>query len=264
MAYLRIPIRKSHRLLNFAIITSPSDSVRAMALAAEFNLPLVREKSDQYSGYLCVSDAHISCELTGFNQPLIIDFAMGKAKYHTNVSRIQQHPLVKAIGFKRGASIPILDLTAGVGDDAYLLATLGCRVLMIERHPIVALLLQDAMRRLSMTEPDLPLAFKFIDAKDYLLSGINPDIILYDPMFPKTNKSAKVKKSMQFLQAIVTTDQDADALLRQALQVAMKRVVVKRPSIAKPLADIPPHFSVAMKNYRFDVYLTHLSRHSIT
>ena len=69
--------------------------------------------------------------------------------------------LVKAVGPHKGSTIDpatgnrngavVWDLTAGLGQDALVLARNGAkRVHMVERHPVVAALLLDAMRRLEL------------------------------------------------------------------------------------------------------------------
>jgi 16S rRNA (guanine1516-N2)-methyltransferase len=60
---------------------------------------------------------------------------------------------------------------------------------------------------------------------------------------------------MRLIRLLVGDDQDSDALLTAGLTVAGKRVVVKRPRLAPPLAGPAANFSLGGKNSRFDVYL---------
>ena len=59
------------------------------------------------------------------------------------------------------------------------------------------------------------------------------DVVYLDPMYPHKQKSALVKKEMRVFQHLVGADLDADELLLPALQLAKKRVVVKRPDYAE-------------------------------
>ncbi|MGL9773657.1 MAG: class I SAM-dependent methyltransferase [Sodalis sp. (in: enterobacteria)] len=55
--------------------------------------------------------------------------------------------VAKAVGIK-GQGLPdVVDATAGLGRDAFVLACLGCRVQMFERHPVMAALLKNGLRR---------------------------------------------------------------------------------------------------------------------
>ncbi len=54
--------------------------------------------------------------------------------------------IAKAAGLNKGATPTILDGTAGLGRDAFVLASLGCKVQMVERHPVVAALLMTDCR----------------------------------------------------------------------------------------------------------------------
>ncbi len=157
----------------------------------------------------------------------------------------------------------IMDLTAGLGRDSYVLATAGARVAMFERQPIVAALLADGLQRLRSggDEQELAIAQRLslhqgdsLEVVAALAEQDVPDVIYLDPMFPERGKSAKVKKSMAFFHHLVGSDDDAAALLPLALATAGYRVVVKRPRHAPPLADMKPGLCFEGKSTRFDVY----------
>ena len=168
--------------------------------------------------------------------------------------------VAKAVGVKGDELPSVIDATAGLGRDAFVLASVGCKVRLIERHPVVFLLLQDGLQRAyadteigAMLQANLQL----LNVKH--LSELNPetdfaDVVYLDPMYPHKQKSALVKKEMRLFQHLVGGDLDADQLLEPALNLAHKRVVVKRPDYAEFLAQIPPHFSRQTKNHRFDIY----------
>ena len=82
------------------------------------------------------------------------------------------------------------------------------------------------------------------------------DVVYLDPMFPHRKKSALVKKEMRVFQQLLGSDDDADSLLAPARELAGKRVVVKRPAYAEPLADVPPAMAITSKKHRFDVYIS--------
>lgn len=193
--------------------------------------------------------------------PVVIDFLSGKTAYRRRYGHVGGEAISKAVGIKKGHRPNIVDATAGLGRDAFVLANLGCRVHMIERSKIIAELLEDGLRRAKQDEKigtmvKDKLSLTCGDSRQELLrTPCEPEVIYLDPMFPHKEKSAFVKKDMRILQEVVGQDKDADGLLNLALTIATKRVVVKRPDYADFLAEIPPQTSVKTKKHRFDIYL---------
>ena len=133
---------------------------------------------------------------------------------------------------------------------------------MIERQPVIAALLDDALERACRSDRDevrqlaARLTMICADARSVLRewSAPPPDVVLLDPMFPQRHGSAAVRKEMQLFQALVGNDDDAPALLEAALGIARHRVVVKRPRRAPPLAGPRPGHAIEGRSTRFDVY----------
>ena len=193
-----------------------------------------------------------------------IDFLSGKKNHRRQFGGGKGQPLARAVGLKSGKTPSIVDATAGMGGDAFVLATLGCKVLMVERSPIISVLLKDALERgLQSLDAELlsdiqNLSLINADSTEYLLAQRpSVDVIYMDPMYPEKKKKAAVKKEMLALQNLVGPDLDSEKLLATALQVAKKRVVVKRPAKA-PIIELDNHkptMSIKSPNTRYDVYL---------
>jgi 16S rRNA (guanine1516-N2)-methyltransferase len=162
--------------------------------------------------------------------------------------------LARAVGVRRGASLRVLDATAGLGRDAYTLAALGCEVVACERSPIFAALLLDAAARADGDPALTRLHVQVGDTREVMRdSGF--DVVYLDPMFPARRKSALVKKEMQYMQAVLGDDNGVE-LFGPALRCATRRVVVKRPVHAPRLAETPaPTHMLKGKTVRFDVYV---------
>jgi len=192
---------------------------------------------------------------------LRVNFNQGRAGYRLAHLSKKKELIAKAIGCKKGAPLKIFDTTAGLGQEAFLLAALGNEITLFERHPILIALLKDGLHR-SAADPSLVnivSRMKLIEgcAITYFKSQalINaPDVIYCDPMFEKRTKSSLVKKEMQMLQHIIGADEDAKELVTLARQYAKKRVVVKRPHHAKALLE-NPSIVLNAKSHRFDIYL---------
>ncbi|WP_442871218.1 class I SAM-dependent methyltransferase [Agarivorans sp. 3_MG-2023] len=187
-----------------------------------------------------------------------VDFLAGRAAHRRQYGGAEA--VSKAVGVKRGQRPSVIDGTAGLGRDAFVLANLGCQVTMLERSPWVAALLADGLRR---AEADSTIGgwvserMSLIHASsinDLSQHQLQADVVYLDPMYPHRKKSAQVKKEMRIFQHLVGADVDADLLLEQAFAVAAKRVVVKRPNYAEPLAGKAAQNHLETKTHRFDIY----------
>lgn len=195
---------------------------------------------------------------------IFAEFLTGPLGYRRRKGGGKSQAIAKAIGFKsRKEPLVVLDATAGLGRDGFILASLGCTVQLVERSPIMAKLLLDGLARASMDEKSRLIVQRIDvvveDAKKILeaLTRQNrPDVVYLDPMFPHDDKSALTKIEMRLIRNIVGDDLDADALLSLALLKARKRVVVKRSRHAPALLGSSPSFVVKGKSNRYDVYLT--------
>ncbi len=196
--------------------------------------------------------------------PISIDFASGKTAYRRKYGHAGGEAISKAVGIKKGHRPNVVDATAGWGRDAFVLATLGCRVHMIERSEVIAKLLEDGLRRagqdkkIGTTVKDNLSLTCGESQRELLHTPFEPEVIYLDPMFPHREKSALVKKDMQILQEVVGPEEDANTLLNLARTVATNRVVVKRPAYANFLAELTPNTSIKIKKHRFDIYLANL------
>jgi 16S rRNA (guanine1516-N2)-methyltransferase len=194
-----------------------------------------------------------------------VDFVSGAVAHRRKFGGGRGQSIAKAVGLKQGVTPIVVDGTAGLGRDAFVLASLGCKVIMVERHPVVAALLEDGLRRayedaeIGEWMRDLMSLFHgssisaLADAAKS--SGTEIDVVYLDPMYPHREKSALVKKEMRVFQTLVGADLDADGLLAPAMALATKRVVVKRPDYAEDLNGVKPSMVLAQKKNRFDVYV---------
>ncbi len=193
---------------------------------------------------------------------LFVDFVHGKSGYRLARDRSTKQAIARAAGIKPGFRPTVFDGTAGLGGDAFVLASLGCPISMCERSPIVASLLADGLQRARQDESTVEIAGARIqlivgDSREILSRDSHEYHTIYlDPMYPHRRSSALNSQAMRALRTIVGDDQDCGALLKTALEKAKNRVVVKRPASAPTLTETVPSHVIAMKNSRFDIYLT--------
>ena len=176
-------------------------------------------------------------------QPLRIDFHAGDLARR---ARQGGEMLAKAVAAAKG--LHVVDATAGLGRDAFLMMSAGARVTAIESSPVLGFWLAQNARGTALTVLE--------GAAQEHLAGLAPDVIYLDPMFPHRQKSAQVGGESQFLQAFAPPPDAIEQaeLLTLALATARYRVVVKRPIKAPALADRVPSASIKGKAVRFDLY----------
>ncbi|MFW8600847.1 class I SAM-dependent methyltransferase [Desulfobacterota bacterium M19] len=195
-------------------------------------------------------------------QPVSVDFSSPSFKYRLRRGGGRNQPLARALGLKHGASPLVLDAAAGLGRDGFIIAALGCRVIMCERSPLIHKLLTDGLRR-ALEDRELARIAGRIRLCEgdcrILLTNLTgdeiPQVIYLDPMFPHRRKSALVKNEMRVLQAVAGEDLDSTELLNAAVHTGCRRIVCKRPARAAPLGSHRPDFAVKTLKHRFDVYL---------
>lgn len=196
---------------------------------------------------------------------LFIDFVDGAVGHRLRMGEGKNQALPKAAGFKSGHIPQIVDATAGLGRDAFLLASLGAQVTLIERADALHAALADALARAlaaggRYAEAAARMTLIHGDSIS-LLPTMTPETILVDPMHPPRRGTALVKKDMRILRDIVGADTDQTALMQAALASARKRVVLKWPVYADPMPGIrAPSHQIIGKNTRYDVFMTHGGR----
>ncbi|WNO60230.1 class I SAM-dependent methyltransferase [Rheinheimera sp. MMS21-TC3] len=244
--------------MSLLLINPQIDPEYQAKLCDKFSLALVNDVSGWHLAW-----HNNALVLRNSNLPkqgdILVDFDSGASSYRRQHGGGKNEAIAKACGLNKKRDLTILDATAGLGRDAFVLASLGAKVTLVERNPAVAALLYDGLRR-AAAQPEL----QWVNERMNLLhsSGLQAlqsyqsvDVVYLDPMFPPRDKSALVKKEMRAFHDVVGSDTDADALLAPALKLALKRVVVKRPGYADALAQQEPTMAVTGKNNRFDVYI---------
>lgn len=232
----------------------------AQRLALSLQLPLVENNDARYHLLLVVTSKRLELRQNYPGAPgaISVDFSEGKTAFRASPQNLKNELIVRAVQVKGQLQLSIIDATAGLGRDAFILASAGHKVRLLERSPLIAALLADGITRLKTHTPTIQLDLTSSDAISYLqhLPTVDyPDVIYLDPMFPERTKSALVKKEMRLLQQLAGQDLDAPQLFAAARAIAKHKVVVKRPKTAPYLAEAKPTYSLAGKVGRFDVYI---------
>lgn len=250
----------------------PQRRAAANELALSMSIPLFNQDGPPTNYDICLIQTSQRLELRVLGGDVSI--AGGRATTcelteidtRSGPGRSLGQPLIRAVGIKRREPYRprVLDATAGLGEDAWVLASVGCEVLAYERNPITHALLVDGLHRACETEPltagrmrvkqgdgiEVLHALADVDATD------RPEVVYLDPMFPLGRKTAE-RKAMRVLRMLSGDDLDAHELLAAARCVATRRVVVKRPLRSPALQGPEPTVVHKGKSLRFDVYVVH-------
>jgi 16S rRNA (guanine1516-N2)-methyltransferase len=237
----------------------------ARKLAERFELQLL-ERPPASGFYLCLTSDGLELRQAAADAPgpIRVDYATGAMGHRLRFGGGRGQALARAAGIKPGFNPAVWDATAGLGRDAFVLASLGCQVTLCERSPVMAALLADGLARATLHSEigawvNQRLHLVHADAAGELLklaTADRPDVVYLDPMYPAGKDHVLVKKEMRALQQILGPDHDSDQLLDAALASARRRVVVKRPKRADWLAGRKPSSSIESKKTRYDLYVT--------
>ena len=199
------------------------------------------------------------CLIDSFSpqKPLSLSFFSPKFLRRVKAASKSTELLARAVGTRQG--LKVLDCTAGLGREGFLLAHLGCDVTLIERSKVIYTLLLDALNWASF-DPDLKKVVDRIslyrsDAKEYLSRHSSWDVIYIDPMFPDKKKTSLPKGDMQYLQRFLSKEKNDGSLLKSAFLCNFRRLVVKRPLKTRDKEIRKADSSIQNDKIRFDIYL---------
>lgn len=242
------------------VCTDDNRREQAKRFSAQHNIPF--DTNSHTALQLQFNENIIELFDTALNTSICVDFITGSLAHRNKYGGGKGQAIAKAIGLHKYDKPVVIDVTAGLARDAYVLASLGCQLTLIEQSPVLYTLIEDGLTRAlnSNAEHAVTNFIELINAnsQDYLTqidTNSRPDIIYMDPMYPERKKSALVKKDMQILHKLIGHTDDEVKLLECALKTAKRRVVVKRPIHANPVAHTTPSTTISSKKTRYDVYV---------
>lgn len=261
-----LPVSGAAGRMAVACADSGPPREQAQAIATELELPFLGiaepKRIRDFGVLLYATDQGLALVLTGKGAPgpVSAEFVSGKAGYRREHGGGTGQLVARAIGLQKTRyPLQILDATAGLGQDAFVMASLGCQVRLVERSVPVHAVLRDGLARALLNVEVAPVIARMQLARGdstetlrELSDGV--DVIYLDPMFPHSNKAALAKKEMQVFREVVGDDTDAPALLSSALAAAPCRVVVKRPRKAPAIEGPEPTLRIEGKSSRYDIY----------
>ena len=188
-------------------------------------------------------------------------FIEGPILHRLKYGRGRGQNLAKAVGMKFNKNRNIIDATAGLGYDSFILASIGAKVTLIERSQKMYELLQNGIDEGMSFGGEIEkiinrMELVFGDSKD-ILPKLTPEVIMIDTMYKDRKKTALVKNNMRLVREIVGPDSDYVELLKVALNCAKNRVVLKQPRYAEPIKEIRKcSHQILGKTIRYDIFMT--------
>lgn len=224
----------------------------AAALARHLNVPLCHAPGPALT--LLVEDTGLS--LCGGAMTYHGDF---EQMLHRITGGRLQHEMLARLAKTDLPHPTAVDATAGMGEDSLLLAACGYTVTMFEQNPVIAALLQDALRRAEKHPVLQPIIRRMHlvqgDSTRLMPKLAEPPALVYlDPMFPARQKSGLIHKKLQLLQKLEQPCAEESALLNAALSVRAQKIIIKRPLKGAPLAGKTPHYCIKGKAIRYDCF----------
>jgi 16S rRNA (guanine1516-N2)-methyltransferase len=190
--------------------------------------------------------------------PLSVDYGSPSLRLRQKKISAKGELLVRAVKEKPGARV--LDMTAGLGTDAFILASYGHDVTMLERSKTVYLLVKDALKRARQDAELKPVVARLTlhhwDSTRPFLPAIGFDAALVDPMFDEKKKSALPPGNMQMLQAFLGRGAELQPFLTAAQELGIRRTIVKRPRLDRAPAKnaVRPVYQLTGRSSRLDVF----------
>ena len=194
--------------------------------------------------------------LTGYGLSYQGDFE--NMLHRVKNGRLQHEMLVRAAKSDKPGRKAI-DATAGMGEDAFLLAAQGYEVTLFEQNPVIAVLLKDALRRAKKHPVLKDIASRMNLVQDNSVEGMSKlldpvDVIYLDPMFPARQKSSLINKKLQLIQKLEPPCSEETDLFDAAISASPSKIIVKRPLKSEFLAGRKPSYTLNGKAIRYDCY----------
>ena len=194
--------------------------------------------------------------LTGYGLSYQGDFE--NMLHRVTNGRLQHEMLVRAAKSDKPGRKAI-DATAGMGEDAFLLAAQGYEVTLFEQNPVIAVLLKDALRRAKKHPVLKDIASRMNLVQDNSVEGMSKlldpvDVIYLDPMFPARQKSSLINKKLQLIQKLEPPCSEETDLFDAAISASPSKIIVKRPLKSEFLAGRNPSYTLNGKAIRYDCY----------
>ena len=194
--------------------------------------------------------------LTGYGLSYQGDFE--NMLHRVTNGRLQHEMLVRAAKSDKPGRKAI-DATAGMGEDAFLLAAQGYEVTLFEQNPVIVVLLKDALRRAKKHPVLKDIASRMNLVQDNSVEGMSKlldpvDVIYLDPMFPARQKSSLINKKLQLIQKLEPPCSEETDLFYAAISASPSKIIVKRPLKSEFLAGRKPSYTLNGKAIRYDCY----------
>ena len=185
---------------------------------------------------------YIKCEQERFETTFSIDELM----HHSDNIYMKLFPIKNST---------ILDCTAGLGRDGVLLSKLGYDVTMIEKNPILIIMLNNYLSRTK----DIKARLLYGDSLSYIrIAKKKFDYIYIDFMFEKKN-NAKPSKYDLFLRSINYNENNKLDFIKEMINYCNKRIIVKEP--IKSQSKINNYdFEIKTKLIRYKIFNGKLSK----
>lgn len=229
-------------------IIDQSSKDKANDYSKKYNIPILE---DHLNVPCLVFDNDISLHFQSTN----LKNSFNTGKFKTRISNFQSELLIKkAIGFSKKKQQTVLDITGGLGHDAFIMALLGEKVTLVEKNKGLCILIEEALNSLPLTsyfsEAQSRITVINADSREFIPMANEFDVIFADPMF-NSNKKLKRTQQMEFLDKYLHEYDDPSIDFHKT---SFKRMVVKKELRSLSGIKEDPAISFRGTSIKFDVY----------
>lgn len=222
---------------------------KAVILAEKYSLKLSPFAAKQ--PYLYISEnPHIKFK----DKKIISSFRSGSFTNRIKNFQRESH-LKKAIGYGGESSKKILDCTAGLGHDAFILALLKQNVTVVEKNMGLCILFELALENLPQTpyfqEAKERITIINDDSASFVDKLFDYDVIYIDPMFEDRGNAGRSGMMSLISDYLDDFTDVSDILIRSKFN----RLVIKRQKQFKQSGKIAPSFILHGKSINFHVFI---------
>ena len=222
---------------------------KALILAEKYSLKLSPLAAKQ--PYLYISEnPHIKFK----DKKIISSFRSGSFTNRIKNFQRESH-LKKAIGYGGESSKKILDCTAGLGHDAFILALLGQYVTFVEKNKGLCILFELALENLPPTsyfqEAKERITIINDDSASFVDKLFDYDVVYIDPMFEDRGNAGRSGMMSLISDYLDDFTDVSDVLIRSKFN----RLVIKRQKQFKQSGNIAPSFILHGKSINFHVFI---------
>lgn len=150
----------------------------------------------------------------------------------------------------------IIDTTGGIGIDSIIFASLGNKITLIEKQPLIIKILKNlfkSLQEIKFITKNIKIKYGNSIKTIQHLKNNSKNIIYLDPIFPIKKKNDITKAYASIIKNIGSNTKNYKKLFEISLKKA-KKLIVKRKKNSESINKKKPTYKISGSKIRFDIY----------